>query len=151
MKQIIRIINADILGNKQIYYALNQIKGVSYSFSNAICSLMNFDKTKKIGELTDTEIKKIQDIIKNPKKYNMPLFILNRRKDPETGEDKHITASDLKLQTEMDIKKLKRIKSYRGIRHALGLPTRGQRTKGHFRKGKAIGVSKRKMKRSKKA
>lgn len=151
MRQIVRIINADILGHKQIYYALNKIKGVSYSFSNAICLVMNFDKAKKIGELTDEEVKKIQDIIKNPQKYKIPSFMFNRKKDPETGEDRHIITSDLKLQTEMDIKKLKRIKSYRGIRHAIGLPTRGQRTKGHFRKGKAIGVSKKKMRRSKKA
>lgn len=151
MKQIVRIINADILGNKQIYHALRQVKGISYSFSNAVCSIMNFDKTKKVGELTDEEIKKIQDIIKNPQKYKIPEFLYNRKKDPETGQDRHIITSDLKLQTEMDIKKLKRIKSYRGIRHAIGLPVRGQRTKGHFRKGKAIGVSKKKMKRSKKS
>ena len=151
MKQIVRIINADILGNKQIYHALRQVKGLSYSFSNAICSIMNFDKTKKIGELTDEEIKKIQDIIKNPQKYKIPSYLYNRKRDPQTGEDKHIIAADLKLQTELDIKELKRIKSYRGIRHAIGLPSRGQRTKGHFRKGKAIGVTKKKMRRSKKA
>lgn len=151
MKQIVRIINADIPGNKQIYYALTQVTGISYSFSNAVCSVMNLEKTKKIGDLSDAEIKKIQDIIKNPQKYNIPSFLYNRRKDILTGEDKHLITSDLKLQKELDIKRLKRIKSYRGIRHALGLPSRGQRTKAHFRKGKAVGVTKKKTKRSKKA
>ena len=150
MREIVRIINADILGNKQLYYALKMIKGVSYSFSNAVCEIMNFEKNKKVGELSDVEVKKIEDIIKNPKKYNLPLFLYNRRKDIVTGEDRHIITSDLKLQTDMDIKRLKRIKSYRGIRHSAGLPTRGQRTKAHFRKGHTVGVSKKKMKKGKK-
>ena len=151
MKQIVRLINVDIPGNTQIYYALTKIKGISYSFSNAICNVMDIEKTRKIGELSSEEIKKIQDIIKNPKQYNIPSFLYNRRKDLITGEDKHLIAADLKLQTELDIKRLKRIKSYRGIRHALGLPVRGQRTKAHFRKGRAVGVIKKKTKRSKKA
>jgi len=45
------------------------------------------------------------------------------------------------LQTEFDIKRLKKIKSYRGLRHVLGQPVRGQRTRGHFRKNKAVGVT----------
>lgn len=151
MKQIVRIINADIPGNKQIYTALRYITGVSYSFSNAVLIVLDIDKHKKVGDLTDEEIKKIEDAIKNPQKYNIPFYLYNRKKDPETGENKHIITSALKLQTEIDIKKLKRIKSYRGIRHALGLPTRGQKTKGHFRHGRTIGVSKKKMAPAKKA
>jgi len=46
----------------------------------------------------------------------------------------------------MDVKDLREIQSYRGIRHALGLPVRGQRTKAHFRHGKSVGVIKKKIK-----
>ena len=66
--------------------------------------------------------------------------MLNRRKDTETGKDVHIIAGALKLQREFDIKRLMRIKSYRGMRHSSGLPTRGQRTRAHFRKGASLGV-----------
>ena len=142
LKQIVRIIDADISGNKHVYNALRQVTGVSYTFSNAICSVMGLDKNKKVGSLTEAEVKKVEDIIKNPKKYKLPSFILNRRKDYDSGEDKHLIASDLKLQINFDVKRLKKIKSYRGIRHAMGLPVRGQKTKGHFRHGKTIGVRK---------
>ncbi len=60
----------------------------------------------------------------------------------ETGKDKHLTGNELKLQKEFDIRFLKKIKCYRGMRHAYGLPVRGQRTRGNFRKGAAVGVMK---------
>jgi len=72
--------------------------------------------------------------------------LFNRRRDFDTGEDLHLIASDLKLRKEFDIKNLKEIKSYRGMRHAFGLPVRGQRTKGHFRKGAAVGVRRKGLK-----
>ena len=50
------------------------------------------------------------------------------------------------LQNEFDIRRLKKIKSYKGIRHSLGQPVRGQRTKAHFRKGRAVGVKRVKVK-----
>lgn len=142
LRQIVRIINADITGEKGLYNALRKINGVSYSFSNAICNIMSLDKNKKVGSLTQEEIKKIEDIIKNPLKYNIPRFILNRRKDFDTGEDKHLIASDLKLITSFDIKRMRRIRCYKGVRHSQGLPVRGQRTRSHFRHGKTVGVRK---------
>lgn len=51
------------------------------------------------------------------------------------------------MKREFDIRRLKKIRSYRGLRHATGQPTRGQRTKSHFRahgKKKAVGVQKKK-------
>jgi small subunit ribosomal protein S13 len=103
---------------------------------------MGYDKYKQVGSLSVDEVKKIEDVIKNPLKYKIPNFILNRRKDYDTGEDKHLTAADLKLITGFDIKRFKKIRSYKGIRHAMGKPVRGQRTKGHFRHGKTVGVRK---------
>src|SRR3989344_2628458 len=51
-----------------------------------------------------------------------------------------LTAEEIKQKTEFDIKRLKKIKSYRGVRHAAGQPVRGQRTKAHFRKNKTKGM-----------
>lgn len=142
IKQIIRIINADIIGTRPLYHALRKIKGVNYTFSNAICSITGLDKEKKVGSLTPEEVKKIEDIVNNPSKHNIPSWLFNRRKDFDTGEDKHIITAELTLKKEFDIKRLKKIKAYRGMRHSFGLPVRGQRTKAHFRHGKAIGVKK---------
>jgi small subunit ribosomal protein S13 len=69
-----------------------------------------------------------------------PKFILNRRNDFETGKDSHITGNDLDLSEELDIKRLKKIRSFRGLRHAMGQPTRGQSTKAHFRSNRKKGV-----------
>ena len=67
----------------------------------------------------------------------------NRRSDPETGVTSHLYGSDLDMKKEFDIKRMKKIKSYKGIRHTMKLPVRGQRTRSHFRKGgKAVGVMK---------
>ncbi len=144
IKQIVRITNADIPGNKQLSLALTSINGIGHNFSYAVCNTLNLDKYKKVGTLSTEEIKKIEDVIKNPSSYNIPTFLYSRKRDPETGLDKHLITSNLKLTQEFDIKTFKKIKSYKGIRHVLGLPVRGQKTRSNFRRGKTIGVSKKK-------
>ena len=137
---IIRILQTDLPGSKRLLTGLTYIKGVSWSISNAVCKILELDEKKKIMDLSDEEIKKITDFLKNPK---LPKFLLNRRKDFETGEDFHLVGTELDMKKEFDIRRLKKIRSYRGLRHAFGHPTRGQRTRSHFRskKGKtAIGV-----------
>jgi len=136
-ERMIRILSEDIEGGMTVYAGLTKIKGISWSLANAICKVLKIDKNRKIGSLTDAEVKKISDFIKNPQ---IPSFIFNRRFDFETGKDRHITGTNLELQKEFDIKRLKKIKSYKGIRHSAGLPVRGQRTRSHFRKNKAKGA-----------
>ena len=135
-ERIVRILSKDIEGKMNVYSGLAKIKGVSWALSNAACIILNIPKDKKIGALTDKEIEKISEFLKNPE---VPEFILNRRADFETGEDKHLLGSDLDLKKEFDIKRLKKIKSYRGLRHTLGLPSRGQRTKSNFRRNRKKG------------
>lgn len=138
--RIVRIMQTDIPGEKQIAAGLTRIKGASWSFSSALCHKLKLNAKRNISSLNEDEIKKIEEFIKNPE---LPSFLLNRRNDLESGEDKHLMTTDLDLRKEFDIKRLKKIRSYRGLRHALGQPTRGQRTRGHFReKGKAMGVMK---------
>jgi small subunit ribosomal protein S13 len=93
------------------------------------------------------EIDKIRDIMKTPAKYGIPGWFFNRQKDSETGKDLHLTGSDLALQTKSDIDDMKKVKSWKGFRHAHGLKVRGQRTRTTTRKGKAIGVKKRRIRR----
>jgi len=136
-ERVVRLLSEDIEGKTQLYPGLTRIKGVSWSLSNAICKILKFDKTKKIGALTDEELKVITEFIKNPK---VPAHLVNRRADFEAGEDKHLVGSNLDLTKEFDIKRLKKIKSYRGYRHMSGLPLRGQRTRSNFRKNRSKGV-----------
>lgn len=136
-ERLVRILSKDIEGKLNVYVGLTKIKGISWSLANAICKVLNLDKRKKIGSLSKEEIEKISMFVKKP---TIPTYILNRKMDVETGEDKHLIGNDLDLQKELDIGRLRKIKSYRGIRHIAGLPLRGQRTKSHFRKNKRKGV-----------
>ncbi len=144
LKYFVRIANTDLDGKKSVMEALRKIKGIDVMFSNAICSVANVSKTQKIGYLNDADIKKLDEVVQNPLKYNLPTWMLNRRKDKEDGTNKHLITSNLVFTLDNDIKMLKKMRCYRGIRHSLGQPVRGQRTKSNFRKnkGKVMGVKK---------
>jgi len=100
-----------------------------------------------MGFLSNAEVEKIEDIITNPTSYGIPVWLLNRRKDLETGKDIHNLSTDLIVQTKTDIDEMKKMRSWKGFRHSYGLKVRGQRTKTTGRKGKAIGVKKKQVQR----
>ena len=135
-ERIVRIVSKDIEGGMKIYPGLTKIKGISWTMANAICKKLKFEKDRKIGSLTEDEVKKIVEFMKQP---DLPKFLKNRNSDFESGEDKHLTGSDLDLEKEFDIKRLKKIRTYRGLRHSIGLPMRGQRTKSNFRRNRKKG------------
>jgi len=137
--KIIRILSTDIRGDKKIGIALTKIKGISFSMANAVCVKLNLDKNKKTQDLGEAEIKRIETFLKDIK---VPTFLLNRKNDPETGKDEHLLSNDLDFRCEFDIKRMKKIKCYKGFRHSAGQPVRGQRTKSHFRvnRRKSTGV-----------
>jgi small subunit ribosomal protein S13 len=138
----LRIIGTDVDGTLKTSYALAKIKGISLNLANAILQKTETSPQKRVGYLTEAEIEKIEDVIKDPVKNGIPSWLLNRRKELETGKDTHLISADLVLKTKMDIEKMKEIKSWRGYRHAYGLKVRGQRTKTTGRAGKALGVKK---------
>jgi len=134
--RIVRILSKDVEGKMTVYSGLAKIKGISWSVSNAVCKILKLDKKRKIGSLTNDEIEKISNLVKGSK---LPTFLVNRRKDFDTGKDEQLVGSDLDLKKEFDIKRLKKIKVYRGYRHIAGLTMRGQRTKANFRKNRKKG------------
>jgi small subunit ribosomal protein S13 len=141
-RHILRIIDADVDGTLKVPYALTKIKGISLSLANAILKKAGVNSEARAGFLTEAEVEKIEEIIKEPTKFGLPGWLLNRRKDSETGKDVHLISADLVLRTKMGIDQMKEIKSWRGYRHAYGLKVRGQRTKTTGRMGKALGVKK---------
>lgn len=138
-KHLVRVVNTDLDGRRPILYALKKIKGVDVMIANAVCGLASIDKTKKTGNLSDKEAATLSAILQELIKSGVPEWMLNRRKDFETGNDIHIIGPDLRLTRDNDIKILKKIKSYRGLRHQWGLPVRGQKTKSNFRRNKGKG------------
>lgn len=142
LRHLVRIADTDLDGKKTLLYALARIKGIGVPFANAVCKLAGVDPFRRTGSLQDEDVKKLEKVITDPLTEGMTPWLLNRRKDFETGEDKHIITGDLIFNVENDIKFMKKIKSYKGVRHIFGLPVRGQRTRSKFRKnkGKVVGV-----------
>jgi len=151
IRGIIRIAGADIKGEAQLFTSLQKIKGVGRTLSSVVCRVHNLDRNRKVGTLTDSEIKKIEETLKNPTKFGIPSWTVNRRKDLETGENRHLVGPDLKFTQQQDIKRMIKIKSYKGVRHMFGLPVRGQRTRSSFRKGRTVGVVRKKKMPAKKS
>lgn len=119
---------------------LTDIPGVDIRLSQAILHVADMDQTSRVGFLSDRDVKKLEDIITDPSSNGIPKWLLNRQKDPHTGEDLHLLGARLKLMTKTDIDLMKKLKTHKGIRHSLGLKVRGQRTRTTGRKGRVVGV-----------
>ncbi len=144
-RHITRIAETDLNGTLKVAHAISRIKGIGIKMANAIVRKGGINPETRLGFLSEQDLEKIEDIIKNPTKHNLPEWLFNRQKDLETGKNLHLTGSDLVLQTKTDIDFMKSTKSWKGYRHSYGLKVRGQRTKCTGRKGKAIGVKKKKL------
>ena len=144
-QHIIRIAGKDLEGTLLLVHALSKINGVGMTLANAITRKADINPNQRVGYLTETDKTKLEDIINNPTKHGIPTYMLNRQKDIDTGENKHLIGADLTLQIKTDIDGMKNQKSWRGFRHAYGLRVRGQHTRTTGRKGKAVGVKKKEL------
>ncbi|HQM15838.1 MAG TPA: 30S ribosomal protein S13 [Candidatus Woesebacteria bacterium] len=110
-----RIAGIDIPGEKKVPYALAYIYGVGITTAKNITKQARIDPNKRARDLDGQEINSLQKIF-----------------------DQMVVEGDLRQVVSDNINRLKRIKAYRGVRHILGLPVRGQRTKSNARtrKGK---------------
>jgi len=106
-----RISGITIPNEKQIWIALTYVHGIGRKISNDILDRAKIDPTIRVKNLNDGEVSKIQDIINAD----------------------YVVEGELQRIVTGNIKRLKDIKSYRGIRHAANLPTRGQRTRTNAR------------------
>lgn len=140
LKDIVRVIGTDLNGNVPLKSVLTNIKGISFTMSRAICNASGLDSEAVLKSLSENEIKKLEEVIKNPAKFGIPTWALNRRKDIDTGMDLHLSGIDVDVVKKFDIQKMIDMKSFKGVRHMLGLPVRGQRTRSSFRKGRIVGV-----------
>ncbi len=119
-----RLVGVNLPDNKRVAYALTLIYGVGFANGGVILRESNIDENRKVKDLTEEELKKIQTIL----------------------EKKYKVEGDLKEEVRENIKRLKSIGSYRGLRHTHNLPLRGQRTKSNARtkrgKRKTVGALK---------
>ncbi len=148
-RHIVRILGSDSPGTLKTSYAVKQVRGINMSLSNAVIKKAGVNPDLRVGFITDSDIAKIEDVIRDPAKYGIPSWLFNRQKDSETGKDAHLLSADLIFKVKTDIDQAKEIRSWRGYRHAYSLKVRGQRTKTTGRAGKALGVKKKTLQQGK--
>jgi len=144
-RHIVRIAGVDIDGNLTLPYGLLRIKGVGYQMAMALIRSLGLDPNLRVGYLSESDVKVIESALSDPLSIGIPSWFFNRRKDYVSGKDLHLVGADLIYAVREDIEREKRVRSWRGIRHALGLKVRGQRTHTTGRIGPTVGVTKRKV------
>lgn len=141
-RYIVRMAGKDLDGTRKVIPALAEIKGIGERLASVIVNALRIDPMSRFGNLTDQQISALDDCMRNPSKNGIPVWLVNRRKDPETGLDHHVIGADLDLSVRTDVTNAKAVGSWRGVRHSLGLKVRGQRTRTTGRKAGALGVKK---------
>jgi small subunit ribosomal protein S13 len=119
-----RVIGIDIPDNKRLEISLMYIYGIGRRLSNEICAKLGLNPNMKAHQLNEDEIAKINALLTS----------------------QYVVEGDLRRRIQNNIKRLISIHSYRGMRHRLGLPVRGQRTRtnSRTRKGKRKTVANKK-------
>lgn len=122
-----RVVGVDLPNHKRLEVALTYIYGIGRSRAIEICEVCGIDPHSRVGDLPDEELNRVRDCI----------------------DRDYRVEGDLRREVQANIRRLVEIGSYRGRRHRLGLPVRGQRTKtnARTRKGRAKTVGKKKAKR----
>jgi small subunit ribosomal protein S13 len=112
-----RIAGIEIPDNKKVWVSLTHVYGIGQITAKRIIQALNFDEKLELGQLTEAQL----DVLRKHIEGNI------------------VVEGELRQKIFRDIKRLKDIKSYRGTRHKIGLPVRGQRTRhnAHTRKGRS--------------
>lgn len=139
-KFIVRLSNTDVQGDKTLVNGLTSIKGIGRHLSSIIIENSGLEWNLRVGNLTDDQITLLQQTIDKITEI-APTWMLNHRKDYETGEDVHLIGPEIDLKLRDEINMMRKIRCYRGIRHEQGLSVRGQRTRSNKRSGLTLGVS----------
>lgn len=116
-----RIAGINLPTNKRVIIALTYIHGIGRMASKEICNSVGIDESKRINEISDSEIMSIREYI----------------------DSNNMVEGDLRREKSMNIKRLMDLGCYRGLRHRRGLPVRGQRThtNARTRKGPAKAIA----------
>jgi small subunit ribosomal protein S13 len=138
---IVRLGGANLDGTKLLPYALCDLKGIGIRVSKTLVKKLGLSPQERLGAISEADVKRLEENLENIASSGLPEWMLNRRKDPQTGQNLHIIGSDLQFRIKDDIDVLRETRSWKGDRHARGLKVRGQRTKTTARKGRSVGVS----------
>lgn len=143
IQHMIRMCNTNIDGRKQLVKALTTIRGIGMRFAQTLLKLTEIPNCRA-GELTQEQLQKLIDAINDPKSIGIPEFMFNHRKDFSTGENKHLVGNQIVVYDRFSLERGKKIMAIRECRRERGMKVRGQRTGSNGRRGKIVGVSRKK-------
>merc|ERR1712244_12948 len=125
-------------GKRKIPFAITAIRGVGRRFAFVVCKKANVDPKKRAGELSEEEVERVMTVMTNPRQYKIPDWFLNRQKDVKDGRYSQVLSNNLDNKLRDDLERLKKIRAH------WGLSVRGQHTKTTGRRGRTVGVAKKK-------
>jgi small subunit ribosomal protein S13 len=140
-KYIVRIANSDLKGEHPVEIALAAVRGIGIRTAGVLADVTGLNRAERIGNLNDEQIGRIEAAVTRMVE-TVPPWLVNRRKDVETGVDMHIVSTDVEIKLRDDINRMRKMRSYKGVRHEDGQKVRGQRTRSNGRTGLTMGVQK---------
>lgn len=144
LRGIVRLAGKDVRGGLRLKRALTHVRGIGHSLSGPVANIitreMSLPAGVKVGTFSDEQIEKIDGILNSLHKYEIPEYMLNRRRDKDTGKDIHVIMNDLEFANRQDVEGEKKMYTWKGYRHAYGQKVRGQKTRNTGRTGMSLGV-----------
>uniref|UniRef100_G3UMR5 Small ribosomal subunit protein uS13 n=1 Tax=Loxodonta africana TaxID=9785 RepID=G3UMR5_LOXAF len=143
-QHILRVLNTNIDGRRKIAFAITAIKGVGRRYAHVVLRKADIDLTKRAGELTEDEVERVITIMQNPRQYKIPDWFLNRQKDVKDGKYSQVCWSAGGCPIRIGVRDLISLPASKLPSCILVLRVRGQHTKTTGRRGRTVGVSKKK-------
>ena len=140
-KYIVRLADSDLNGERAVQLALADIPGIGMRTAVLVADHVGIPRKMPIGDCTDEQIEKLAAALTAIPEY-VPVWMLNRQNDIDSGADVMVFGQELSLNVREDINLMKKMRCYKGIRHETGQKVRGQRTKSNGRTGLTVGVTK---------
>ena len=143
-KNLVRILGTNIDGDRQIVHGLSMVKGIGRRVADAAVRVAKIHHQTRAGSLTEEQINLLENILKNPTNHGIPVWMVNRAHDLRTGQNRHVSGTELDLINRQDVERMRALRSWKGVRHALGLKVNGQRTRCTGRRGLVVGYLRKK-------
>lgn len=144
IRGIVRVAGKDMKGELLLSRSLPMVRGVGARLGKVLSNIafkqLGVPENVAVGELSEDQIQKLENILSNPVQNGVPVHMVNHRKDVETGLDKHFISTDLIFNVRQDIDRDRNMVTWRGYRHQYGQKVRGQHTRSTGRSGMTVGV-----------
>jgi small subunit ribosomal protein S13 len=142
-RYIVRLVNTDVDGNKDVVIGLTSVKGVGLRTAEVISKMAGVPRSAKMGDLPEEKTSELEKLITEYSE-KVPHWMVNRQSDWSTGADLHLVGVEVDLYKRDDVNLMKMIRCYKGIRHESGQKVRGQRSRSNGRSGLTMGVIRKK-------